>query len=568
MTGGLADMTHLPGGTSALAAWIVVRNGLGRLWAGSPFYQWMLSGPSPEGLLVAARDPRSADLVVGREILAGRFALAGSILDTEGRGDPWDQPNPSERFALALHRMDWLADLIAVGPEAHEEALRLILDWSRVFGRWNRFSWSPPVLQQRVLNLAYAVGIISPAAAAADRDLMGRDLARQARHLLWTPCEPSRAAERAAIVAICGTALFGAAGEKLVDRGLLWLDRALPETVHADGGHTSRSPQAALELASLLRILAQALGKRGMVGSDIMVGAMDRLEGIARFFALADGSIPQFQGGESCEGRAVERTFTYDAVRVWPEPRNGYHRLDGAKLQIVVDAAAPPTGSWSQAACAQPLAFEALARGRRLIVNSGWSPQAVGPQAMRMSDSASTLSLGDGGCGAPLRGWQSRVLGPRLVGPAGAVEVRSHEAEGAVWLEMSHETWAKRHRMRHERRLFLDLLGDELRGEDRVTPMGDSAAAANRRFIPYAIRFHVHPQVAVNLARDGKSALLRVSGDETAWRLRSDAQETAVEASGYFKGGVARRTQQIVLRGHVRADAGTKVRWKLAQEDT
>ena len=568
MAGGIADMSHLPGGTTALAVAIAIRNWVGRLWAGSTFYGWMLSGPAPEGLLAAPRDPRPADPVAGREILAGRFALAGSVLDTQGRGDPWDQPNPSERFALALHRMDWLADLLAVGPQAHEEALRLILDWSRVFGRWNQFSWSPPVLQKRVLNLSFAVGIIGPSAAQPDQDHMGRELARQARHLLWTPCEPALAAERAAVVAICGTALFGAAGEKLLDQGLNWLDHALPHTVHADGGHASRSPQAALELARLLRTLDQALGKRGMVGSDIMIGTVDRLAGVARFFALVDGSIPQFQGGESCEDSAAERLLSPEDAKVWPEPRNGYHRLDGAALQVVVDAAAPATGSWSQAACSQPLAFEALARGRRLIVNSGWSPQALGPQAMRMSDSASTLSLGDGGCGAPLRGWRSRALGPRLMGSAGAVEVRRHEAEGAAWLEMSHENWAKRHRMRHERRLFLDMIGDELRGEDRLTPMGDSAAAAGRRFIPYTIRFHVHPQVSVSLARDGKSALLRVAGDEGAWRLRSDAQETAVEASGYFKGGVARRTQQVVLRGHVRADAGTKVRWKLAPEDT
>ena len=40
------------------------------------------------------------------------------------------------------------------GKSAIVDALRLTLDWRRVFGRWNTFSWSGRRLDRRVFNLA------------------------------------------------------------------------------------------------------------------------------------------------------------------------------------------------------------------------------------------------------------------------------------------------------------------------------------------------------------------------------------------------------------------------------
>jgi uncharacterized heparinase superfamily protein len=199
-----------------------------------------------------------------------------------------------------------------------------------------------------------------------------------------------------------------------------------------------------------------------------------------------------------------------------------------------------------------------------MIVACGWSPEAAGPQALRLTDAASTLTLADATSGEPLAGIRALALGPRLAGANPPMDCRRHESETGLWLELAHDGWARRFHLRHERRLFLDLATDELRGEDRLTPLGDSAAAGQRRFIPFLTRFHLHPQVRASLARDGKSVLLRAEGDETGWWLRTDSREVAIETSVYFQDGLPRRSQQVVLRGQARLDAGAKVRWKLA----
>ncbi|MDB5496351.1 MAG: hypothetical protein JWP28_382, partial [Phenylobacterium sp.] len=366
--------------------------------------------------------------------------------------------------------------------------------------------------------------------------------------------------------AVAGAALGGHAGERLLDHALARLDRALPDTVTPEGGHASRSPQAALELYFDLATLDDALTQRGLGAPDEVLRAIDRLAGAVRFFTLADGRLAAFQGGAALPESYVAAARAQDELGERPTPasRNGYHRLEARSLQVIADTEAPASGPWSVAACAQPLAVEVLAGGKRLIVGSGWSPDAAGPQALRLVDAASTASVGEASCGEPLGGFAARVLGPRLRGAYGILDVRRHEAPGALWLELAHDGWTRRFGLRHERRLYLDVAADELRGEDRLVPLAARGGVDGRRFVPFVVRFHLHPKVSALIARDRRSVLLKAEGEETGWWLRNDALDVTLEASVCHQDGQLRHGQQIVLRGQARLDAGAKVRWKLS----
>ena len=564
MPASMAD--RIPGRQALLAAAVALRRRVSLEWAASPIYHAWLSRPGPEGLAATPRTLRPADPENGRRILAGAFVIDGETLTMGPRGDPWDRPSPSPRFAGGLHGFGWLPDLVAHGDPGAWEALRLTLAWRRLFGRWNGFAWDPAILERRVFNLACAVRALSAPASEAEAEQVAGDLARQARFLLDVREGPVRASERAAAAAVAGAALGGRAGERLLDRALERLRLALPATISPDGGHASRSPQAALELLFDLTTLDEALVQRGMAAPDELLRATDRLASAVRFFTLADGGLAAFQGGEALSAPYVAAARAKDELgeRTVPAVRGGYQRLEARSLQVMADAAPPAAGVWSQAACAQPLAIEVLAGGRRLIVGAGWSPRAHAPAALRLVDAASTASVGDAGCGEPLQGFAARALGPRLTGAVDAVEARRHEAPGALWLELSHDGWVRRFGLRHERRLYLDLAADELRGEDRLTPAASRGGRDGRRFIPFVVRFHLHPRVSALVARDGKSVLLKAEGEETGWWLRNDALDVALEPSVHYLDGRPRHSQQIVLRGQARLDAGAKVRWKLS----
>ena len=59
-------------------------------------------------------------------------------------------PEPYLKASTALGYSP--ADVLAVGERGEKDALRLILDWRRVFGRWNTFSWSGRRLERRVAH--------------------------------------------------------------------------------------------------------------------------------------------------------------------------------------------------------------------------------------------------------------------------------------------------------------------------------------------------------------------------------------------------------------------------------
>lgn len=539
-------------------------------WFGAPLHRALLSRPAPDGLAARPRDLRPVDPVRGRQILRGDFYMGGSVLQVGLEGDPWDRPSPNERLAVALHRYDWIGDLLSDPQRGAAQALRLHLDWRRVFGGWNSFSWSAAVLERRVFNLACALDPMATQASDAEVAALALDLARQARHLTKERQQPERAAERAAVVAIAGAALGGKAGERLLSLGLGRLERRLPRTVLADGVHASRSPQAGLELLFDLMTLDDALSQRGRDAPEALSRAIDRLQGALRFFTLADGRLACFQGGETVSAARVAAALAQDPSPTRPSdtaPNGGYQRLQGPSVQAIVDAGPPAGGDFAEQACAQPMAIEVVCGRDRLITNGGWSRDGGGPQALRLSDAASTLSLADSSAGAPLSGWMAALLGPRLKGAPSQIEARRHEGAEGVWLELAHDGWADRFGLRHARRLFLDRTNDQLRGEDRLEPTGAGAGRRDkRRYAGFTVRFQLHPDARASLARDNKSVLIK-GPSHVGWWLRSDAPEVSIESSLHHEDGAARRTTQVVLRGQARSDTGGRIRWKLAQAE-
>jgi len=442
-----------------------------------------------------------------------------------------------------------------------------------VFGKWNAFSWSPECLERRVFHLACAAKTLAAEGSDAEIADLTRDLARQARHLLEIAAAPARILERAAVATLAGCVLAGKPGERLIDKGLKALLRHLDRMVLADGGHATRSPEAGVELLFDLLTLDDALGQRGRPSPEALSRAIDRLSSATRFFTLGDGHLAAFHGGEAIAQPRIAAALAHDDAGPRPlnaAPHSGYHKMIGGSIELIADCGPPPAGPLSVAACAQPAAVEIVCAKDRLITSCGWSPEAAGANAIRLSDAASTVSVGDGSAGRPLSGFRARALGPWLVDGAQAVEAKRHDDVGGVWLDIVHDGW--RHvGLRHARRLFLDAVNDELRGEDSLTPFAGPADPRDgiggpRRYLPFAVRFHLHPEARASIARDGKSVLIR-GPSNIGWWLRNDAVDVEIAPTAHFDHGLARKAGQIVLKSQVRPEVGAKIRWKLTRAE-
>ena len=532
---------------------------------GSWPHRFLLSRPRVKGFIVFPRDFRPTRAEAGQAILAGLYDFAGRAMTVGPGGDPWDRTSPSRAFATELHGFGWLRHLIAADEAGAREALRLVMGWARVFGGWNAFSWSGEILERRVFNLACAMAPLTALTSDAETELLAGLLARQARHLLQVAEPRHRAAERAVAAATAAAMLPARAGDRLLARSLKRINRVLPQAVLPDGGHVTRSPEAALDLLLDLLSLDDGWAQRGLEAPLEAARAIDRLTAALRFFTLPDGRLARFQGGEDGASADIAAARAHDDAEAAPPvaqaPHTGYQRLSGRSIQVMLDAGPPAVGVWSLSACAQAGAVEVLCGGERLVTNSGWSARVPDGQAMRLTDGGSTVALGHASAGRLLGGWCGKVLGPRLVGGPRKAEARRAVSDAGVWLDFTHDGWVRAFGLVHERRLFLDLVADELRGEDRFVPVGPTTST---RLAPYTVHFHLPPEIEAVVARDNKSVLLR-GPSQRGWWLRNDAVDVRVEPAVHFREGRQIMSQQVVLMGHVRVDKGGRVRWKLAR---
>jgi uncharacterized heparinase superfamily protein len=565
----LDDMpgAHLPSAiVAAFQRQVAYELNVGALRAGR------LDGARGPNLMATPRDFRPCDPPLGKAMLGGRFVLGGAMIDVGPGGDPWDRISPSRSFAVALHRFDWAPHLLACGEAGAREALRLFLEWRRLFYQPNRFVWSGEVLERRLFNLSCGARRMAGVASDAEAGVLFNALLHQARYLSGLSDGPARLAPRLTVAFTAAAALSGRSAERLAARTLARLGLALSDAVLPDGGLKSRSPQAGLELLLDLLTLDDVLLQRGRETPTAVARAIDRLGAATRFFTLGDGRLAAFQGGEAADPQRVRAALNQDdddaARPLGAAPHSGYHRLVGRAIQVLVDAGPPADGAWSIAACAQPLALEVTCGADRIFSNCGWSPDAVSvgtaeADILRLTPGGSTAELGGRSVGRLLSGFPGEVLGARLIGAARTVDGARNENDAGAWVALNHDGWASRFGVTHERRLFVDGRRDELRGEDLFF-----AAQAGRipRPVPLAIRFHAAADVQVSVALDGRSVLLR-GASNSGWWFRNDAAEVVLEPSIQFQNGLPRRSVQVVLRGMINAGGPTRVRWKLTPVD-
>jgi uncharacterized heparinase superfamily protein len=126
----------------------------------------------------------------------------------------------------------------------------------------------------------------------------------------------------------------------------------------------------------------------------------------------------------------------------------------------------------------------------------------------------------------------------------------------------------------HARTLELAADGRAVVGEDYLTTLspGDEARfdramdAEKLQGIPYAIRFHLHPDVDAEIDMGGAAVSMALKSGEV-WILRQiGAQQLALQSSVYLETGRLRprSTKQVVLTGRAMSYA-TRIRWSMAK---
>lgn len=556
---------------------------------GAPARSLQLKTMSAPVFVAFPKPPLTGDLNKGLKILDGLFEYGGQTLDVGGNGDPWSNAAPSERFAFRLHSFEWLRDLDAITKNAKIKRTqpdlvakakiraRYLFDrWITIFGEWNPYSWDEDILANRLLALlAFWQDLLreneNSEADANRRRNVFRQLKRLKKTFKRTP-EGIPKLKAAAVLALSGACLSGKT-EVYLDRGLDLIEDEIDKQILADGGHVSRSPQHCVDALEILLTVESALVARELQGSKEIQRAIDRLSPMIRFFSLPNIGMFNFNGSGECDPKRLTQLLndlTATSKKFGYAPHTGYQRLERNGTTIMVDTGSSPERPFDLDAHLAPLAFEMVTEAGRLIVNCGWNEDQPTQwrEPMRATAAHSTLVLGHKSAGKLLSGGLAeQAIGPAIQNPAGPTRSTRKEQDVGTWLEASHEGYLDSYGLIHRRRLYLDVEGVDFRGEDSLfVPLGE--APVTNEQIPFAIRFHLAPNVRVTLAQDQNSALLIQPGGQ-GWRFRTDGGPLKLEKSVYLAGGnKPERTEQLVIHGDAYGDGDgqartNRVRWTL-----
>jgi uncharacterized heparinase superfamily protein len=532
----------------------------------SRLYRLGLKGPLPDRIAYHPSDSLPRRLDEADALLRGRFRFAGQTLEIR-EGSVFDKPPPSEAWAEALHGFQWLPPLAAAGGDAARTlATNLFTQWLRRYARYGEPSWLPQVMARRLANTFVHGRLVFTNSDVLWRSRVFVSLRDQARMLARVAREapPGLPTLEVASVLVL-SAICLDQNRRRLSLGLGLLEEELGKQILPDGGHVSRSP---FELMHAYRLLSMVLESLDMTNSETP-GALravhDRMAPMLRFFQHADEGLALFNGSNEGDARVIASLLSRSESAERPSAQarhSGYQRLSAGPSVVLVDTGMPPPIAYAAQAHAGCLSFEFSTSEHRVIVNCGAADSCLPAwdDALCATAAHSTLTLADTSSGAILPpGWLRNLVGRRLVeGPAHVASTRDDAPDG-LHLHASHDGYEAQFGYRHERYVALDPEGSGVVGEDRLVP---TVRRQRSRSVPFAIRFHVHPDVRVASAQGGDLLLKLPNGE--GWRFRISGGELGVEESVYLGDGSLRRSEQLVISGVVR-DTPTEIGWAFEQ---
>ncbi|MGH6923722.1 MAG: heparinase II/III family protein [Propylenella sp.] len=524
-----------------------------------PIGRFRVAGGGRSQLLIAPPDLRTADPTVAVEIYSGRFAFAGHVVEVGGRS-PFHIGPPSEDWLRELHSFGWLRHLRAADtPLARSNARTIVEDWLRMHSRaTGEVVWDADVTARRALSfLAQSPLILHDADHDLYRDFV-RSLLRHASMLRSAvgTSEPGLPRLHSAIaIALIGLSL--SQQERLARSGLDRIDAELQTQILPDGGHISRNPTAIVDILIDLLPLRQALIARGLIPSETLMNSIDRMMPMLRFFRHGDGAFAHFNGAVTSASGLVATLVSYDETLGTPAASatySGYERIESGAALLLADAGGPPPIAYSSEAHAGALSIEFSHGMHRIIINCG-APAARHEnlrRAARRTAAHSTAVLEEqSSCRFSSPSANAQIVS----GPRSLAAHRQSPGDGSTVLQLSHDGYARRFGLVHERSLRLGRDGHTLEGMDRFS--GQPSA----RDLSFVARFHLHHAVSVHSTGRETALDLRLS-DGTIWRFEANGPvelEESVHLSDVFG---SRPSHQLVLASAADSDAPSK--WRLS----
>lgn len=326
-----------------------------------------------------------------RQIDDGVFRILGETHRVETR-EEWSDP---DRTRLWLYNCHYLDDVANPAPDCRSRAVRLYGNWMVANPRMAGVGWEPYPLSLRIVNLVKWFSTIQDVPPA-----WMQSLAEQASALEWQleyHLRGNHLLANAKALVFAGAFCEGRDGDRWLSRGAGLLREQLREQFLGDGGHFERSPMYhALLLWDIFDLIQLETCCRLSAVTDLAAECRPiALRGIAWLEAMChpDGDVSFFNDATFGVGPRLDQIRAYAKqcrlVTAGDAAVNGLTLLEdtgfcvmmcepGAKAIADVGSLGPRCQPGH--AHAGTLSFELSVGGQRVVVNSGVSTYALGPE--------------------------------------------------------------------------------------------------------------------------------------------------------------------------------------------
>ncbi len=510
------------------------------------------------------RDPWPGNVDQANELFRGRYRFAGREAHAPNQ-PPWRLRPDDVEWLAELHGFEWLRHLEAAGGDAARSlACRLVRSWIDLCGDIDGIAWTPGVVGRRLVAWLSHGRLLLKGGDEKFAETYLSSVALQWQHLQRTHGDAAFGFDNlSALLGLSHGALAQAGENDALSRYLQQLESLISYQVLPDGGYSSRAPSDTHTILRQLIALREAISESGSAPPAWLRDKIALMVAPIRGLRHGDGGLALFNGGFEEDSDSVDLTLSKAGEKgraLVSATQSGYQRLAAGRAVLLAETAAPPADAWGGTAHSGGGGFELSIGKHRLVVNcgSGRHRNLDWLEAARTTAAHSTLQV------AAANAWP--ILPDGGFGPNPVrLHCRRHEDElGNTWLDMHHDGYKHRFGSTHRRRLYLDALGTDIRGEDclEISQAGRSAGAASENAV--AVRFHLHPGVQASAVRGGSAVLLRL-GDGKGWRFRASGAQISMQDSIYLgQRERIRRAQQIVLSAASKED-GAIIKWAFQQ---
>jgi uncharacterized heparinase superfamily protein len=481
-------------------------------------------------LLLGQKPPKSVRVpkgIHGLSAQASRYAL---------------QQRPTSDIPTHQSRGDfgWLAGT----SHTPSSVWPVISEWLAHNSQWQFESWRVDIVAARITNWISAFDHISPHIDPVDQQLWATSIRRQAKHLQRIASSGIHPWQKLIVhQARINSALAMPEFEAALPGHLTSLGLDVDQQILSDGGHIERSPIRALAVLAILGEIRDALSGHQIEPPNELISAIDRMVPFIKAMRHGDGGFALMGGSSGDTGPLIDAVLQASAVKgkaMTSAPHTGFHRLRAGQTTLIVDCG--ETRIIDPTSYQGPGSFELSVGKIRVLTNCGTrladdSQQAAWSNALARTAAHTTVVIND-----------------KDAGPLTSATVDRRDHEGARLIEIRHDGYFSAFNMYHQRAIYLDAGGNDLRGEDIVT--GSTSQ-------PFSIRFHIFPGVSASMVSGGGEVILKPPKGR-GWRFTC-RYPVMLEDSVCFYDGQQHRAQQIVVLGNHEPEE-TTVKWRFKME--